>query len=91
VSGQLHDPAGLPHGKELAVQIGVWVGPRTGLGLCDEEEIPASAGESNTSRPARSLVTTLAELSRLPEAFPFFPETNVRNYVSFSNKGNGFN
>jgi hypothetical protein len=67
VSGQFHAPAALPLGKILWYSLVRWLGgtqSRSESG--GEKKKPNSRRESNPGRPARSLVTVLTELSRLP-------------------------
>jgi hypothetical protein len=63
VSGQLHAPAALTLGM-LANWVRGWVGPRAELDPREKREISHSCWEWNLGSPARSLVTTLTELSR---------------------------
>jgi len=64
--GQLHAPAALPPGKGIVVLTGqeVRVDPKTGLHAVAKEKknFTCPSRESNPSRPASSLVTTLTEL-----------------------------
>jgi len=67
VSGQLHATATLSPGKETPGThwTGVWVGSRDGLDAVAKRKIPNPFQKLNTDSPARSLVATLNELSRL--------------------------
>jgi hypothetical protein len=67
VSGQLQALATSFLGKRAPGThwIGGWVGPWTGLDTVVKRNILSSCREFNPDRPARSLVTTLTELSRL--------------------------
>jgi len=70
VSGQLHGPAPLLPGKKSSSthRIGDLVGPRAGLdGVAKRgnRKPQPPAGNLNSGRPARSLVTILTGLPRL--------------------------
>jgi hypothetical protein len=71
VSGQLHDPAALPHERAPCTHwIGGWVGPRpqsrSGRGGEEKNSQPLPGIEAYRSdRPANNLVAIPTELSRL--------------------------
>jgi len=69
-SGQPYAPTALPPGKELQCPwIGGLLGPRAILDSYEEEKILASAASQTPNIPVHSLVTTMAELSRLLPEF----------------------
>jgi hypothetical protein len=64
-SGQLHAPAALPPGKSLRYPLDRSLGgPQGWYERSGEVKNPCLCRESNSSRPARSLVTTLIALFR---------------------------
>jgi hypothetical protein len=73
VSGQLQAPATLPPEKE---PLG---GPQSRLDAVAKKKISFSCQESNPAHPARSPITTLTELSRLPYCHNI--ELKARTYL----------
>jgi hypothetical protein len=59
VSGQIHAPVALPLEKQSLVTywIGGWVGSRPSLDAVAKRRIPFPPQESNSGRPACSIVT----------------------------------
>jgi len=67
VSGQLHGPFTLPQGNSPRQHLIGSVGSRVGLDAVAKRKIPSSCRDSKSGRTARSLVTILTKVSRLPK------------------------
>jgi len=68
-------PREIAHGTHW---IGGWVGHRASLDTVVKRKIPCLCRESNSSRPAHSLVTTLTELQGL-QGYKFKLETRNKH------------